>query len=111
MHNLITRLLSSQLMTDEDRITALLMEDDEKEYNVFVWTVNENIIQFGYGKEGRHLSYKPEGHSDESLHVYFPYTDLTEKEAYILFRYEKNKFKKFGFTNVNKLGFSDEIVF
>ena len=87
------------------------MEEDEKNYYVFVWTVDEEVVQFGYGKDSSHLAYKPDGYPDAKLKALFPYTDLTEKEAFVLFRYEKNKFKKFRFTTTDRLGFSDEIMF
>ena len=111
MQHLIETILMSKILSDTERATSLFMEDDKKEYHVFAWTKDDSVLQFGYGHGESYLDYKPEGNENSELTIHFPYTDLSEKEAYILFCYEKLKFKKFGFTTLDRVGFSDDFSF
>lgn len=111
MQHLIENILHSNILADSERMTAMFMDDDTKDYHVFAWTKDDFVLQFGYGHSDIYTSYKPEGYSDEELAIHFPYTDLSEREAYVLFCYEKTKFKKFGFTNLKNVGFSDDFSF
>lgn len=116
MQKIIQRILIESL-SDEEKIIAALMEEKEKEYYVFAWYFQEKIIRLGYGKERSYLSYKPETIPDRfemdknsSLDICFPYKNLSEKEAYVLFRYEKNKMGKLGTTSISEMGLNDIYV-
>lgn len=110
MQPVITKILANKILTEEECLMAALMEDNEneKDYRVFAWAINDKVLQFGYGTSGTHLNYKPTGYADNILKVHFPYTELTEKEAYILCRYEMTKFKKFNYENLSAIGVNNE---
>ena len=86
----------------------MFLNDTENEYYVYAWTNNGTILYLDYGKDDDYLTHKPDLKEKEGIEIEanatFPYKDLTEKEAFILSRYEKIKMEKFGYTKITDIG-------
>ena len=106
----IIKKIFNEILNPEEQITSLLMEDNLNDYYVFAWIKDNELLQLGYGKADAYLSYKPSISQDENISVIFPYENLTEKESYILFRYEKTKFKMFDLKNIKYFGIDNMFV-
>lgn len=92
---------------------ALFMPDDEPIYYIYAWLQNDEVTNLGYGKENDYLEQKPSINScHDSLQpaCIFPYEGLTEKEAYVLYIYENNKFLKFGYKKSDDFGLWTEEI-
>ena len=92
-------------LSDNEKFKAMFMDDANYDYFVFAWTENDNILYLGYGKEQDYLNHMPDISADmETATVSFPYKDLTEKEAYVLSRYEQIKIERFGLKKLTDIG-------
>ena len=70
---------------------------------IYAWGQNGEIHSLGYGKGDDYLAHPPSSDTDK-YNVDFPYTHLTEKEAYVLYMYEKIKMEKLGYKKISDIG-------
>ena len=58
----------------EDILMSVIMDDAKKEFYVFAWVVNDEVILIDYGTCDSYISRKPD---IENTNVIYPYTQLT----------------------------------
>lgn len=97
-------------LSDAEKFKATFLEDINNEYYIYAWVTKDIILYLDYGKGEDYLVHKPdlpaddETATDTEIKVAFPYNELTEKEAYVLSRYEKIKMDKFGYEKITDIG-------
>lgn len=98
-------------ISDAEKFKAMFLDDTRKEYYVYAWVQNNIILYLGYGKDTEYLDHKPKledgveaATTEISLTAAFPYKDLTEKEAFVLSKYEKIKIENFGMNKLSDIG-------
>ena len=112
MQPILKKVLQNTL-SNEQKLKALFMRDDEPNYYLYAWIENDEVIKLGYGKDTDYCEHKPNENTLEGLlHpvCLFPYEGLTEKEAYVLYIYESNKFQRLGYKNMDDFGLWTEEI-
>ena len=103
----IEEIIKKRKIDPEDILWSVILDDTKKEFYVFAWVVNDEIVLIDYGSGDSYMSQKPNiGKAD----VIYPYTELTEREAYILSKYEIFKFKQLNLKTVNDFGFGEGLI-
>lgn len=102
MQKIIERIYEKAL-SEKEKIRSLFMDDVSTDYYIYAWVQNGEIHSLGYGKGDDYLAQAPSSDTDKYT-VDFPNTHLTEKEAYVLYMYEKIKMEKLGYKKISDIG-------
>ena len=98
-------------ISDTEKFKAMFLDDTKNEYYIYAWVQDNIILYLDYGKDIEYLDHKPKleannetATAENSLTVAFPYKDRTEKEAFVLSKYEKIKIENFGMNKLSDIG-------
>lgn len=66
MQPILEKVLQNTL-SNEQKLKALFMRDDEPNYYLYAWIENDEVINLGYGKDTDYCEHKPNENTLEGL--------------------------------------------